>query len=157
LYRIKRRKKKQQQQQQQQAEEEEKKELRKSSLPQLHKQYQRYSTVDSIQLSGRERYYVEEEVPNEYDSVTLHDNTTPPRGFSFDHLVPTVTTATASGIQHQKPNQVKDQQPFIEGEQQQQQSSSIGSFYLHPISESSAIPTTPILPTTPSSLVKPSI
>ncbi|KAI8057390.1 hypothetical protein BDF21DRAFT_159268 [Thamnidium elegans] len=128
-----------------------KQKLEDSNLPQLHKQYQRYSTVDSIQMSGQERYFNNNNIPNEYDtyvissdSVTLHDNI-PPRGFSYDHLV------IPSSINIHKPNQVKDQQPltFIEGQQQQ---SSTGSFFLQPItpvSNTSSVPS--------ASVVKPSV
>lgn len=132
-------------------EQEDFKKLQDSNLPQLHKQYQRYSTVDSIQMSGQERYFNNNNIPNEYDtyvissdSVTLHDNV-PPRGFSYDHLV------IPSSINIHKPNQVKDQQPltFIEGQQQQ---SSTGSFFLQPttpVSNASSVPS--------ASVVKPSV
>ncbi|GAA5798812.1 hypothetical protein HPULCUR_004218 [Helicostylum pulchrum] len=133
-------------------EQEDFKKLQDSDLPQLHKQYQRHSTVDSIQMSGQERYFNNNnDIPNEYDtyvissdSVTLHDNI-PPRGFSYDHLV------IPSSINIHKPNQVKDQQPltFIEGQQQQ---SSTGSFFLQPttpISNTSSVPS--------ASIVKPSV
>lgn len=94
-------------------------EISQQHLPYLHKQYQRYSSA-SFDVTN---------TPNEYnhvtatpdgsgsvipiyvaissDSATLHDNTTPPRGFSFDHTISS------------KPNQVRDSQ------QQQQQPSFI--------------------------------
>lgn len=123
-------------------------------LPQLHKEYQRHSNAtlttasrlpDNDHYSSQERYF-NNNSPNEYelynnnDSATLHDNHTPPRGFSFDHLVV------------HKPNQVKDQQPltFISGQQQQ---SSTSSFYLQP----TTTPTTPASLTTTTTLVKPSL
>lgn len=159
-------------------EKEEKEELKKKepidsegSLPQLHKQYQRYSTTTmSQQQEGEgegeeeERYFYNTTItsPSEYDAVTLHDHHTPPRGFSFDHLVlpsPSRDAAmnnSATTATHQKPNQVKDQQPFIASQKQQQNSSStIGSFYLLPVS-SSTTPVTTLISPTPS-LVKPSI
>lgn len=97
------------------------------NLPQLHKQYQRYSTVESLKLSGQERYYIEDDVPNDYvviasDTITLNEDNTPPHAFSYDHLV------IPSAVLY-KPNQVNDQLTFIETQQQQQQSS-IGSFIL---------------------------
>lgn len=119
-------------------------------LPRLHKEYQRQSNAtlttrnnDNDHFPSQERYF-NNNSPNEYqlynnnDSATLHDNHTPPRGFSFDHLVV------------HKPNQAKDQQPltFISGQQQQ---SSTSSFYLQPTT-----PTTPVSFTT-NTLVKPSL
>jgi hypothetical protein len=108
-------------------------------LPQLHKEYHQRQSVATVNNDTLQR----QNSPNEYelynnnDSDTLHDNSTPPRGFSFDKFVV------------HKPNQVKDQQPltFIEGQQQQ---SSTSSFYLHPT-------TTPSTPVSFTHLVKPSI
>lgn len=102
------------------------KELGKDNLPQYQMAEERYF----------ETYHA--------DSVTLHDDHIPPRGFSYDHLV------LPSSINIHKPNQVKDQQPltFIEGQQQQ---SSTGSFCLQPTT------TTPNVFITTSTLVKPSV
>lgn len=78
------------------------------------------------------------------DSVTLHDSTTPPRGFSTDHIM-------VPSSPSQKPNQVKDQQPSF---REQLHNESTSSIQLSPIR-------TPVTPnggnTLSTSIVKPSI
>ncbi|CEP19100.1 hypothetical protein [Parasitella parasitica] len=101
-------------------------------LPHLHKEYQRYSSVDAANP------------PNEYDhvtttpdgalpvfdissdSATLHDSSIPPRGFSNDHIITS------------KPNQVNkpQQQPSFTSQQQH----SSGSLHLLPSSNLSNTP-----------------
>ncbi|KAI8638425.1 hypothetical protein BD408DRAFT_24040 [Parasitella parasitica] len=101
-------------------------------LPHLHKEYQRYSSADAVNL------------PNEYDhvtttpdggfpvfdissdSATLHDSTTPPRGFSYDHIIVS------------KPNQVNKPEQQSSFTSQQQHSS--GSIHLMPSSNLSNTP-----------------
>lgn len=114
-------------------------EISQQHLPYLHKEYQRYSSA-SFDMTN---------IPNEYnhvtatpdgsgsgipiyvaissDSTTLHDNTTPPRGFSFDHIISS------------KPNQVRNpqQQPSLIDEQKH----SSGSLQLIPSYTTSNTPT----------------
>lgn len=114
-------------------------EISQQNLPHLHKEYQRYSSASFDMMNTPNEYNHVTATPDgggsgvpvyvdiSSDSATLHDSTTPPRGFSSDHTIPS------------KPNQVKSpqqQQPsFID----QQHSS--GSLQLLP---SYTISNTPI-------------
>lgn len=61
--------------------------VKDSELPHLHKEYKRQHNTGPIYVDVVSS-----------DSVTLHDSTTPPRGFSTDHIV-------VPSSPSQKPNQ----------------------------------------------------
>lgn len=125
-------------------------EITQKNLPHLHKEYQRYSSASFDTANAPNEYNHVRATPDggghgvpiyvdvSSDSVTLHDSSTPPRGFSFDHIA-------------SKPNQVKSiqqQQPAFAHQQQH----SSGSLQLQPSSLiSNHTPTT-----ASDSIVKPS-
>ncbi|GAN08295.1 Ser/Thr protein kinase [Mucor ambiguus] len=95
-------------------------EIAQNNLPRLHKEYQRYSSASFDMLNSPNEYNQVRATPDggghgapiyvdiSSDSATLHDSSTPPRGFSFDHI-------------SSKPNQVKSiqqQQPAFILQQQ---------------------------------------
>ncbi|KAL7314378.1 hypothetical protein PS15m_005956 [Mucor circinelloides] len=124
-------------------------EIAQNHLPHLHKEYQRYSSASFDATNTPNEYSHVRATPDggghgvpiyvdiSSDSATLHDSTTPPRGFSFDNI-------------SSKPNQVSNTQKQPAFIHQQQHSS--GSLQLQPTSHVSNHTFT----TTPDSVVKPS-
>ncbi|KAK4509388.1 uncharacterized protein ATC70_007739 [Mucor velutinosus] len=107
-------------------------EITQKNLPHLHKEYQRYSSATFDMINSPNEYHHVRATPDggghgvpiyvdiSSDSATLHDSSTAPRGFSFDHTF-------------SKPNQVKSIQQQQPGFILQQQHSS-GSLQLQPSS-----------------------